>query len=241
MIQKHKFLIFLKKTTQINIVLKEYFELNKNVQKVPVAFMMPYFVLAGIYKKDDSKGTSIKNLLRNLEAKQALKTIPFAKSYKGQVYTKWYFVRAEYKPEKNQISKPKTEIKLPYRETDASYILGLCKKILNSSSGHQIKIDFSKLSDNPVAKPEKVKVDSYFEEYHLAVIYQDKKYFDLLKTHKITKPEKSKFESIGLKLLLISYKNFPHDTAGKIKRNIQKDLEIVRNLLEPFYTKTTLF
>lgn len=230
----------MKKTTQINIVLKEYFELNKNVQKVPVAFMMPYFVLAGIYKNDDSKGTSIKNLLRNLESKQALHTIPFAKSYKGKVYTKWYFVRADYKPEANQIAK-KPEIKIPFRETDAFYILGLCKKILKSKCEKLKNFEFPKPFESLDVKTEKVKVDGYFEAYRLAIVYQDKRYFDLLKAHKITKPEEAKFESIGLKLLQISYKNFPHDSAGKIKRNILEDLEILRNLLAPFYTKTTLF
>ena len=231
----------MKKTTQINIVLKEYFELNKIVQKVPVAYMMPYFVLAGIYKKDDSKGTSIKNLLRNLEAKQALETIPFAKSYKGRVYTKWYFVRAEYKPEKNQILKPKTEIKLPYRETDAFYILGLCKKILKSKCEKLKNFEFLKPSESLDVKTEKVKVEGYFEAYQLAIVYQDKMYFDLLKAHKIKKHEEAKFEAIGLKLLEISFKKFPHNASGNLKRNIREDLEIIRNLLSPFYTKTTLF
>uniref|UniRef100_UPI00404925EF hypothetical protein n=1 Tax=Flavobacterium sp. TaxID=239 RepID=UPI00404925EF len=230
----------MKKTTQINIVLKEYFELNKNVQKVPVAFMMPYFVLAGIYKKDDSKGTSIKNLLRNLEAKQALKTIPFAKSYKGKVYTKWYFVRADYKPEANQIAK-KPEIKIPHRETDAFYILALCNKILKSKCEKLKNFEFPKPSESLDVKIEKVKVEGYFEAYQLAIVYQDKMYFDLLKAHKIKKHEEAKFEAIGLKLLEISFKKFPHNASGNLKRNIREDLEIVRNLLAPFYTKTTLF
>ena len=79
------------KITQINLILKDYFELNFSVKKVAVKNMMPYFVLGGVFKKDEKNGLPIQILLRKLEEKNQLKLIPFALADKKTVYTKWYF------------------------------------------------------------------------------------------------------------------------------------------------------
>ena len=79
------------KITQINLVLKDYFDLNKNVKIVPAKNLMPYFVLAGIFSKDEKNGLPIHYLLKKLEAKNQLNFIPFASAIKKEVYTKWVF------------------------------------------------------------------------------------------------------------------------------------------------------
>ena len=51
------FLIFkysVDKITNINLVLKDYFDLNKSVDRVVARDMMSYFVLAGIFEKDEN-------------------------------------------------------------------------------------------------------------------------------------------------------------------------------------------
>ena len=80
------------KYTQINLVLKDYFDLNKNVKIIPAKNMMPYFVLAGIFSKDEKNGLPIHYLLKKLDKKDQLKIIPFAFCEKKTIYNKWFFV-----------------------------------------------------------------------------------------------------------------------------------------------------
>ena len=79
------------KITEINLILKDYFELNFSVKKVAAKDMMSYFVLAGIFKKDEKNGLPIHNLLRTLDEKNQLKLIPYVFADRKAVYTKWYF------------------------------------------------------------------------------------------------------------------------------------------------------
>ena len=81
------------KYTQINLVLKDYFELNTSVKQIPAKDMMPYFVLAGIFKKDQKNGLPIQNLIRQLDASNQLHLIPYLFADRKIVYTKWYFIR----------------------------------------------------------------------------------------------------------------------------------------------------
>ena len=68
------------KITQINLILKDFFELNFSVKKVPVKDMMSYFVLVGIFKKDEKNGLPIRNLLRKLDDKNQLHLIMATKN-----------------------------------------------------------------------------------------------------------------------------------------------------------------
>ncbi len=105
------------KYTQINLVLKDYFDLNKNVKNIPAKNMMPYFVLAGIFSKNEKNGLPIHYLLKKLEEQNQLKIIPFAVAEKRNVYTKWFFkslnfsindiVKIQNKLLKKKKSKPK--------------------------------------------------------------------------------------------------------------------------------------
>jgi hypothetical protein len=88
------------KLTQINLVLKDYFDLNSNVKIVPAKNLMPYFVLAGIFSKDEKNGLPIHYLLKKLESKNQLKFVPFATAIKKEVYTKWVFENKKISIEK---------------------------------------------------------------------------------------------------------------------------------------------
>ena len=79
------------KITKINFVLKDYFDLNKTVRKIPARDMMSYFVLAGVITKDEKNGLPISILLRKLDANNQLQLIPFVFADRKSVYTKWYF------------------------------------------------------------------------------------------------------------------------------------------------------
>jgi hypothetical protein len=84
------------KFTQINLVLKDYFELNASVKQVLAKDMMPYFVLAGIFKKDQKNGLPIQNLIRKLDEKNQLNIIPYLFADRKKVYTKWYFIAGNH-------------------------------------------------------------------------------------------------------------------------------------------------
>jgi DNA polymerase II large subunit len=81
------------KITQINVVLKEYFTLNKTVRVVPAKDMMPYFILAGIFPSDYNNGRPIRALLRKLDADNKLRRIPFAVAERKIKNTSWFFRR----------------------------------------------------------------------------------------------------------------------------------------------------
>jgi hypothetical protein len=109
------------KITQINLVLKDYFDLNKTVKIIPAKNMMPYFVLAGIFSKDEKNGLPIHYLLRKLETLNQLSNIPYAVADKKTVYTKWYFesekcsvqdlLKIEQKMLKAKLKKAKKKVK----------------------------------------------------------------------------------------------------------------------------------
>jgi hypothetical protein len=230
----------LKKITQINIVLNEYFEHNKNVQKVPVAFMMSYFVLAGIFKNDESKGKSIQNFLRRLEEKNQLHLIPFAKVEQKNITKKWFFTRASYKPILLEQNTPrKIKKKISYKESDTFYVLGLCNKILISKF-EPFRQEIEIVNPNSQEK-EKIKIDGIYPSLKIAIKYVEKSKKNLFlktKTHCVIKATLKQEE---YQIIFLSYKNFKHLTLGQLERNVKLDLENIRGILDPFYPKTTLF
>jgi Na+/melibiose symporter-like transporter len=231
----------LKKITQINIVLNEYFEHNKNVQKVPVAFMMSYFVLAGIFKNDESKGKSIQNFLRRLEEKNQLHLIPFAKVEQKNITKKWFFERAYYKP---VVEEPKSKLKkskkISFKNSDAFYVLGLCNKVLISKFEitHKEFYFNNCLNLNDL---EKVSVDGFYPNLKLGIKFLDKATQIKSKSRSLFFTEKAILEDNDYLLIFISYKKFTHLASGQLVRRMQEDLEVLRTILEPYYPKTTLF
>ena len=85
------------KITQINLVLKEYFTLNKAVSILPAKDMMPYFILAGIFPADHNNGQPILAILRKLDAIKKLRLIPFALGERKIKNTSWYFRNSKYR------------------------------------------------------------------------------------------------------------------------------------------------
>ena len=231
----------MKKINDINQVLSEYFEHNKSVQRVPVGFMMSYFVLAGIYKKDDSKGTSLKNFLRNLEEKNQLHRIPFAKVVQKNISKKWFFERAVYKPTSLEPKKAKTKTKkIPFKKSDAFYVLELCNKVLLSKfevSKKGFIVNQKDFSDAILT----IHADGFYADLKLAIKFFDATQKNTLKPKQFFFVENALFEEKEFHLIFISYKKLSHHASGTLKRIIREDLEILRAILEPFYPKTTLF
>ena len=77
-------------------MLRDYFDMNKSVERVKAVDMMPYFVLAGVFEKDEEKGLPILYFLRKLDSDNKLNLIPFAFADRKAVYTKWFFVSGNH-------------------------------------------------------------------------------------------------------------------------------------------------
>lgn len=81
------------KIVSINSVVKQYFEKNKDIDKIPAKDLMSEFVKAGIFAKDHRAGLPIRKILRNLDKNNQLNKIPFVLPERKVKNTRWYFIR----------------------------------------------------------------------------------------------------------------------------------------------------
>ena len=80
------------KIEKINKVLADYFERNKNVEKIPALDLMDEFVAAGIFKSDSERaGLPIRKILRELDSKNELYLIHYVVAERKQKNTNWFF------------------------------------------------------------------------------------------------------------------------------------------------------
>ena len=80
------------KIEKINKVLADYFERNKNAEKIPALDLMDEFVAAGIFKSDSERaGLPIRKILRELDSKNELYLIPYVVAERKQKNTNWFF------------------------------------------------------------------------------------------------------------------------------------------------------
>lgn len=79
----------------INQVIHQFFQSNKDIDKIPAKDLMPLFIKAGIFDKDTANGLPIRQVLRDLDRNKQLKLIPSTLPERKKVYTKWYFIRSK--------------------------------------------------------------------------------------------------------------------------------------------------
>src|ERR1035437_1773194 len=78
--------------SKINTVIQTYFEHNSLINKVRSKDLMPHFIEAGIFRKDEKHGLPIRELLRNLDRADELYCIPYVYAERIDKNTNWYFV-----------------------------------------------------------------------------------------------------------------------------------------------------
>jgi hypothetical protein len=81
----------MEKISSINQVIEKYFEKNSTISKIRAKDMMPYFITAGIFEKDEKNGLPIREILRDLDTKNKLHLIPFVFADRKEVNMNWYF------------------------------------------------------------------------------------------------------------------------------------------------------
>lgn len=244
------------KIKQINKVLQEYFEVNKSISVIPAKDMMPYFILAGVFEKDNKNGLPIRSILRRLDDKNELYKIPFVHTERKESNTNWYFQRnaasisiipkvISTKKKIKPISKSSSR-----KESDEHYVLDLCDDVLGRKGLRQHRFDFLLGDPNAQGKCAKLPVDSYYPELNLVIEYKEQqhtkpnKHFDkpdLFTVSGVHRGEQRKIydqrrlevlPKHGIRVLEISYSDFECDGRGRILRNYSSDLKNIITIIK---------
>ena len=246
------------KINQINTAIQEYFELNKSVKVIPAKDMMPYFILAGIFPRDNKNGLPIRAVLRRLDEKNELHQIPFVYAERKAANTNWFFQRSgNFTPTPKAVKViPKAKVlakRTGRKDSDEHYVLDLCDEVLKMQGLRQYRFDFLLGDPNAQGKCAKLPVDSYYPELNLVIEYKEQqhskpnKHFDkpdLFTVSGVYRGEQRKIydqrrldvlPKHGIKVIEISFSDFNHDRKDRILRS-NNDIEKVKKLLK-FETK----
>ena len=238
------------KHSEINKVLKDFFENNPNIHKIAAKELMPNFIMAEIFPKDTKGGLPIRTLLRKLDASNNLHLIPFVLAQRNTANTNWFFQRtkgATITPKPNKVVSEKvikTNEKVS-KNRDEDYVLNLCDEVLNLKGSRQHKFDFL-VGDSG----RKLPVDAYYPSLNLVIEYRETQHENEVKF--FDKPDKKTVSGVsrgeqrkiydqrrrdvlpkhGIQLIEINYHDFEYDRKNKIIRNREKDLEVVSGILK---------
>ena len=248
----------LTKIKEINTVIEAYFAKNTSVKIVPAKELMPDFIRAGIFEKDNRRGLPIREILRELDKTNQLKLIPYTHAERKEINTYWYFIPSNADiptmPYKQQEKMPETKKALSARaDSDESYVIDLCNEVLGEKANRQKRFDFL-LGD--LHKDGKTRtmlpVDAYYVSLNLVVEFMEKQHTedvahfdkpDVMTISGVSRDEqriiydKRRQELLpknGIELVLISYDDFNHDNQKKIIRNKESDIKIVKDALKEY-------
>ncbi len=249
----------LSKVEKINKVVEEYFKANATLTIAPVKDLMLAFIKAGIFTKDIKKGLPIRLILRELDDSNQLALIPFVHAERHGDHTYWYFVPTHasapstpYKQVKKKVENDPIAMRL---NSDETYVIGLCDKVLSLKADRHKRFDFL-MGD--LHKDGKTKtmlpVDAYYEELQLVVEYKEIQNFrplasrdkddkDEEDTNTVSREELRRLyderrakvlPKHDISLVVISYSDFVYNDKNKIIRIEENDMEIVQKALEAF-------
>ena len=244
----------------INEVINDYFENSTKENSVAVKELMPDFIKAGIFTKDQKKGLPIRKVLRNLDEKKELNKIPFVHAERKEKNTFWYFLRTgtDYvsdTPNDTGVSKKK-KAKITRASSDEHYVINLCDEILESKAARQHKFafllgDYHKDGITRTVLP----VDAYYQGHNLVIEFMESQHTEAVdhfdKPEKLTISGVNRFEqrkiyderrkkglaTNDINLLVIDYSSFVCDSKKKLIRDREKDLKVMNRLLNNFHKK----
>lgn len=249
----------LSKVEKINTVIEEYFKANASLTIAPVKNLMPAFIKAGIFTKDIKKGLPIRLILRELDSSNQLALIPFVHAERHGEDTYWYFIPANasapdapYKQDKRKPENDPIAIRL---NSDETYVIGLCDKVLSLKANRHKRFDFLLGDPHKNGKTQTMlPVDAYYEELQLVVEYKEIQNFRPLAVRDIDDEDEEETKTStreelrrlyderrvkvlpknGISLVVISYSDFVYNDKNKIIRMEENDLEIVEKALIDF-------
>ncbi len=245
----------MKDIDKINKVIEEYFENKTSVKIIPVKELMPYFIKAGVFYKDNKNGKPIREVLRELKKNNQLHLIPFVHAEQKDENTYWYFIPDNapkpttfYKQE--QPSTKKEEVIKSRLHSDETYVMDLCDTALNLISERQKRFGFllGDLHKDGVSRT-RLPVDAYYKSLNLVIEYKEPQhteeinFFDKPDVKTISGVSRGEQRKIyderravvlpenGIKLIEISYNTFKCDNQNRIIRNKEEDLKRVGKIL----------
>ena len=246
-------MIDLKKIKTINTVLEDYFKDHKDITVIPVKKLMPNFISAGIFIKDTKNGLPIRKIIRELDITKQLDLIPYIYADKQEQDTYWYFIpKGTTPPTRHYKQEEVLSVKKNKSKNDEAYIIDLCDSILGHKAYRKKKFqflqgDFHKDGESKT----KIPVDAFYEDLKLAVLYQgnytpletSNKKEDRLTISGMNRADQREryhnrkilaLPKNGIKVVNVTYKNFPYDDDFRIERDIDKDTETLKDLLKEF-------
>lgn len=234
------------KINDINKIIAYYFEKNTSNTKIPAKDLMPEFIKAGIFEKDEKNGLPIRKILRELDQKGKLEMIPYVFADRKATNTNWYF----QKESTINIPKAKTEpsqlqLKVTSKNRDEDYVLDLCDEVLKVKGSRQHRFDFLR-GDSGRRLP----VDIYYDDLKLVVEYREYQHSNAVKH--FDKPDKLTVSGVHrgeqrkiydqrrrdvlpankIKLVEIDYTDFEYDMRNKILRDREIDLRTLTNIIK---------
>lgn len=236
-----------RKIDKINNVLADYFASSAD-SKIPAKELMPLFIKNGIFEKDHKNGLPIRQLLRELDSRNELNLIPYVYPERKDANTRWFFVNKVKSQmcSKVLVSHETKSSKAPVKvreNSDEHYIIALCNEVLGLKASQQHKFDFLK-GDSGRRLP----VDAYYKELNLVIEYCESQhtvstpFFDRKKTVSgISRGEQRKkyderrrivLPLNNIKLIELHYCDFGE--TKRLKRNRERDIEIIRKKLGEF-------
>jgi len=246
----------LTKVKEINRVIEAYFIKNASITMIPAKDLMPDFIRAGIFPKDQKKGLPIRKILRELDETNQLHLIPYVHAQRKEQNTYWYFIPANAPlptiPYKQDIKKTESKRTSSSRvKSDEAYVIDLCDRVLGQAANRQKRFDFllGDLHKNGKSRT-KLPVDAYYENLHLVIEFKEIQHFEPVVF--FDKPEKATISGLtrneqrkiydqrridvlpehGIDLIAISHSDFLCDHHNKIIRDEASDLKTVRQALK---------
>ncbi len=246
----------LTKIELINKVIEDYFTENTALTIAPAKDLMPGFIRAGIFVKDQKSGLPIRKILRELDKNDELGLIPYLYADRSGKDTYWYFIpkgaTPPTTPYKKQEKNPETIKKLAERSNkDEKYVIDLCDQVLALKANRQKRFDFLLGDLHKDGKTQTMlPVDAFYLKLNLVVEFLE--YYPApshnRKNEKQTVSGVSRDEQreiynrrkaeilpeFGIDLIVIKFSDFKCDDQMKIVRNEEADLEIVRKALKRY-------
>lgn len=248
----------LTKIKEINLVIEKYFGENDTLDIIPAKKLMPDFIKAGIFTKDEKNGLPIRKVLRELDKTNQLDLIPFVHAQRKENTTYWYFIpanaEAPTKAYKQQEKSAESLKEISERlNNDENYVIDLCDAALGSKANRQKRFGFL-LGD--LHKDGKTKtslpVDAFYAELNLVIEFKEFQNIETASNFNtsqkqtvsgVTRQEqriiydRRKAEILpenNIDLVVLSYSDFSCDSNNKIKRNESSDIKTVSDTLRKY-------
>ncbi|MDN3666600.1 hypothetical protein ACFFU1_13855 [Algibacter miyuki] len=233
---------------KINEVINHYFDANTTEDWIPVKTIMPALITAGVFTKDVKKGFPIRKILRELDEADSLSRIPTAHAERRPENVYWYLVKPgkTYVPKEviSPISK-KEQNRLNIENSDEFYLVNLCDELLEQKSSR--KHTFDTLVGNLHKRGKgrtKLPLDAYYEDLKLVMefvktieeadVEDEKEQARLLQIKRYNQLKKKAILKKGLRLMEINYSIFECDDSGKLVRNTEADILVLKEKLKDF-------